>query len=124
MSGADRKRVRIISPGGVAAFLDELAQAAPTKVGKPSGKSKPATPATEDSDEGYLLTTPEAAQYVGLAVQTLATMRTTGDSPPFIKFGRRVMYDRKDLDAWILARRRRSTSDKGAPISAPRSRRS
>jgi Helix-turn-helix domain len=123
MSGADQRRVRIISPGAVGAFLDELVGAVSSKIANAGGRPKPAMAATADSDEGYLLTTTQAGQYVGLAVQTLATMRTTGDSPPFIKFGRRVMYDRKDLDAWILARRRRSTSDKGAPTPAPRSKR-
>jgi hypothetical protein len=31
----------------------------------------------------------------------------------FIKLGRRVVYDPADLDAWLAAGRRRSTSDSG-----------
>ena len=61
----------------------------------------------------HLLTTLDAAKYVGLAVQTLAKFRVTGESPPYFKVGRQVMYDRADLDTWLLTRRRRSTSDTG-----------
>jgi len=42
-----------------------------------------------------------------------AKIRVSGDSPPFYKVGRQVLYDRADLDAWLAERRRRSTSDPG-----------
>lgn len=38
----------------------------------------------------------------------------TGDSPPFFKVGRRVLYDRAELEAWLSLRKRRSTSDHGS----------
>jgi excisionase family DNA binding protein len=60
-----------------------------------------------------MLGTVDAAAYVGLAVQTLAKMRVSGESPPFYKLGRQVLYDRAELDEWVAARRRRSTSDVG-----------
>jgi predicted DNA-binding transcriptional regulator AlpA len=57
--------------------------------------------------------TPEAAKYVALAESTLTKMRLTADGPPFVKLGpRAVAYRKADLDAWIAARVRRSTSDK------------
>jgi predicted DNA-binding transcriptional regulator AlpA len=57
--------------------------------------------------------TPEAAKYVALAESTLTKMRLTGDGPPFIKVGlRAVAYRKADLDAWLEARVRRSTSNK------------
>ena len=57
--------------------------------------------------------TPEAAKYVSLAESTLTKMRLTADGPPFVKLGpRAVAYRKADLDAWIAARVRRSTSDK------------
>jgi len=44
-------------------------------------------------------------------------MRLTGDGPPFVKVGpRAIAYRKADLDAWIAARVRRSTSDK--PMAA------
>jgi excisionase family DNA binding protein len=60
-----------------------------------------------------ILTTTDAAIYLGLALQTLAKMRLAGDSPPYFKLGRRVLYKREELDAWLALRRRRSTSDTG-----------
>jgi predicted DNA-binding transcriptional regulator AlpA len=61
--------------------------------------------------------TPEAARYVALSESTLTKMRLTGDGPPFVKVGpRAVAYRRADLDAWLEARVRRSTSDK--PMAA------
>jgi predicted DNA-binding transcriptional regulator AlpA len=56
--------------------------------------------------------TPEAARYVALSESTLTKMRLTGDGPPFVKVGpRAVAYRRTDLDAWLVSRVRRSTSD-------------
>lgn len=52
-----------------------------------------------------------AAEYIGVAKHTLARWRTEGGGPPFLKLGAPVRYDVADLDAWIDARRRRSTSD-------------
>lgn len=34
-------------------------------------------------------------------------------SPPCFKVGRRVLYDRDELNAWLMLRRRRSISDQG-----------
>ena len=57
--------------------------------------------------------TPEAAAYVALAEGTLTKMRLTDDGPPFVKVGpRAVAYRKADLDAWLEARVRRSTSNK------------
>ncbi|MFN0264223.1 helix-turn-helix transcriptional regulator [Tepidamorphus sp. 3E244] len=54
----------------------------------------------------------DAADYTCLSVATLARMRVTGDGPPFMKLGHRlVVYSKGDLDAWLTARKRRSTAD-------------
>lgn len=58
------------------------------------------------------LRAPQAASYIGLSASTLAKMRLRGDGPMYSKAGPRiVIYDRADLDAWLLSQRRRSTSD-------------
>jgi excisionase family DNA binding protein len=58
------------------------------------------------------LSVEEAAAYTGLAVSTLNKYRVTGTpSIPFIKVGRRVTYDSADLDAFLTAHKRRSTSE-------------
>ena len=41
-------------------------------------------------------------------------MRLRGDGAPYLKAGRRiVIYDARDLEAWLDTRRRQSTSDPG-----------
>ena len=57
------------------------------------------------------MTTAEASQYLRLAVATLAKMRCRGGSPIFLRLGRKVVYIRADLDAWLAARRAQNTSD-------------
>ena len=58
-----------------------------------------------------------AASYLGIAKQTLARWRCEGGGPAFLKLGARIRYERADLDFWLDARRRRSTSDR-SPVAA------
>lgn len=58
-----------------------------------------------------LLNTEQAATYVGSTRSTLEKKRMRGDGPIFLKIGRRVVYDKRDLDAWLDSCRRRSTSE-------------
>ena len=58
-----------------------------------------------------LLDSNGAATYLHLAPQTLAKMRVSGTGPSYYKVGRRILYDRTELDGWLETRRRRSTSD-------------
>ena len=60
------------------------------------------------------LRAPEAANFLGLSVSTLAKMRIRGDGPPYAKAGPRVVvYDPTDLEEWLASRRRISTSEDG-----------
>jgi predicted DNA-binding transcriptional regulator AlpA len=53
---------------------------------------------------------PAAAKYLQLAASTLAKMRGRGDGPAFMKIGTRVvLYDRADLDTWLLSLRRKGS---------------
>jgi len=52
------------------------------------------------------LTRPEAAAYVGYAVQTLANKHVNGSGPPCRRVsggarGGHVLYDIEDLDLWV-----------------------
>jgi predicted DNA-binding transcriptional regulator AlpA len=60
-----------------------------------------------------VLSTPQAAAYIGLGASTLEKWRVFGTGPKFIRLGtRRVGYHRRDLDAWLAARPRlASTSE-------------
>lgn len=51
------------------------------------------------------LDTKNAAMYLGLKEKTLAMMRSDGTGPKFIKRGR-VFYFKEDLDVWINAQGR------------------
>ena len=61
--------------------------------------------------EPRYLDTKQAAAYVGLSVKTLEKLRVTGRGPRYAKAGRRVIYDRRDLDRWVAARKRGFTGE-------------
>lgn len=46
--------------------------------------------------------------------QRLAKLRVTGGGPTFFRVGRSIFYRIDDLDAYMLANSRRSTSDSGS----------
>ncbi|MFO1127865.1 MAG: helix-turn-helix domain-containing protein [Rhodospirillales bacterium] len=60
-----------------------------------------------------LINETRAAQVLGLKVSTLRRWRWLGQGPRFIKVGTAVRYDPADVEAFIAAGRRRSTSDPG-----------
>ncbi len=53
----------------------------------------------------------EAASYIGMSRSFLAISRMDGDrdgrtpGPPYVKVGRRVIYLKDDLDAWLSEHR-------------------
>lgn len=63
--------------------------------------------------EKRLLTTVEAACYLGVSEHWLKTSRFRPelDGPPFIKMNRAVRYDIHDLNAWLDAHRFRGTHE-------------
>ncbi len=54
------------------------------------------------------LTTKQVAELTGMSVSYFEIGRSMSspDQPPFHRVGRRVLYRRADVDAWLLARRR------------------
>lgn len=56
------------------------------------------------------LDTTQSAELLGKKPSTLERWRVTGDGPVFYKVGHHVRYKREDLDAYIEAGRRVSTS--------------
>lgn len=61
--------------------------------------------------QSQLVATPAAAEYLGnLKPNTLEIWRTQGTGPAYKKIGRLVRYSLEDLDAYIAAQSRRSTS--------------
>ena len=61
-----------------------------------------------------VLRTSDAADYLGLAASTLEKMRLSGSGPRFVRLGARAVgYSIGDLNSFIEAGRRCSTSDNG-----------
>lgn len=60
--------------------------------------------------------TPGAAEYLGIAELTLEKWRVAGRGPKFRKIGKIVVYAREDLDQYLDAHARNSTSDPGSGL--------
>ncbi len=60
------------------------------------------------------MTTKEAAAFMGLRSNTLEIWRLRGSGPQFVKFGRAVRYRLTDLESYIEAQTRQSTSQQKA----------
>jgi len=56
-----------------------------------------------------------------ISASTWAKRRLSGDTPPFIKVGRSVLYHVPTAKAWLARRTRRSTSDFGDGANIPAS---
>jgi excisionase family DNA binding protein len=64
------------------------------------------------STKPILLSTEEAAEYIGVQPQTLALWRSTGRYRiPYLKIGRLVRYRQSDLDVWLSSREATHTSE-------------
>lgn len=59
----------------------------------------------------HYLTQNEAAAALRLSPRTLERHRLTGTGPKFKKLGRRVVYSRADIEAWVSASTFSSTSE-------------
>lgn len=61
-----------------------------------------------------------------IAVGTLNKWRVTGDGPPFMRFGRRIVYPQGPYEDWmwkLLSKQVRSTSEFRVAVSASESQR-
>ena len=68
---------------------------------------------TSISSMRELLDSKGASSYLCVARQTLAKMRVSGTGPAYYKLGRRILYERAELDTWLDTKKRSSTSDAG-----------
>jgi excisionase family DNA binding protein len=60
--------------------------------------------------DARLLTITEVAERLRITVLCVRGLRHEGRFAPAIKIGRRVMWDERDLDAWIAAQRERGSA--------------
>ena len=68
-----------------------------------------------DQKDRLVLKEAEAAYLLNLKVGTLRRWRWSGHGPPFCKLHGAVRYRQSDLEAYIEAQIRHSTSDTGQP---------
>lgn len=61
------------------------------------------------------LTTPEAAEYLGVSTQWLEISRHRGTGPKFVKLSRMVRYSRDSLDLFMQERTRTNTIQNAQP---------
>ena len=64
--------------------------------------------------EARILSKEQAALYLGIGVTLLAELAV-----PFVKFGRRCVYDRIDLDAWLEEYKHRGRAGKASGSKWP-----
>jgi hypothetical protein len=64
----------------------------------------------EQSQPSPKLLVGEAAQFLRCSASFLNKKRVTGGGPPFIKLGKKVLYDRQDLENWLRSTKRRRTA--------------
>ncbi|SFP85674.1 DNA binding domain-containing protein, excisionase family [Geodermatophilus dictyosporus] len=69
-------------------------------------------PDRNPSRDPELLAIAEAAELLRAPVATLRHWRHLGTGPRSLRLGRRVLYRRDDLDAWIDYRRAEAAADR------------
>lgn len=60
-----------------------------------------------------MMTQAIAAEGLTLSPRSLEKMRTTGRGPKYIKVGRRVLYDPRDVAAWLESHKVSNTAEAG-----------
>lgn len=77
---------------------------------KQTSSTKP-VPAASNEPEMALHTQSEAADFLRISPRSLERHRVQGTGPRYSSLGRRVVYARSDLLAWVQACSRLSTSE-------------
>jgi hypothetical protein len=66
---------------------------------------------TQETQHGERWYTPkQAAKHYKIGFSTLAKLRLSGDGPPYVKIGVKVLYSGPEFDAWLASKLRTSTS--------------
>lgn len=58
-----------------------------------------------------LLTQQRLSDLIDVSERTLERWRVEGSGPVFCRAGRKVLYRSEDVEEWLLANRRKSTSE-------------
>ncbi len=61
--------------------------------------------------DNHLLTQKHLSNLINVSERTLERWRVEGSGPVFVKAGRKCLYRVEDINAWLEANRRASTSE-------------
>lgn len=61
------------------------------------------------------LTTTEVSEMTGVCSATLRYYRYLGTGPRSFKLGRRIVYDRRDVESWIAEQKKATSSGGNIP---------
>ena len=76
------------------------------------GSPAPPPPPIPSDEKGELFLTPkQAAAYLRVSKSYLDKLRVYGGSPKFLRFGRKILYRKTELDLWASERCFGSTSE-------------
>lgn len=64
-----------------------------------------------DAQSSMFLNAKQASQLLGLSPSTLAKWRLSGTGPRYSKLGRRVVYQRGEIESWMAKHTHESTSE-------------
>jgi len=64
----------------------------------------------EQSQPSPKLLVSEAARFLRCSASFLNKRRVTGQGPAFLKVGKKILYDQKDLENWLANSRRQRTA--------------
>src|SRR3981189_394715 len=67
----------------------------------------------------HILTSPEAAAYIGRTESTMRQWRMRGMGPPFIRQNRSISYLKEDLDQYLAEHRCGGSTPRTEPEPAP-----
>jgi predicted DNA-binding transcriptional regulator AlpA len=67
-------------------------------------------PVFRDTSPQRLLSVAQTASHIGMSQSWLRKSRVYGTGPRATVLGRRVLYDLRDVDAWLSTRKQASTS--------------
>ena len=71
-------------------------------------------PTPVNSPRDPLMTVKQTAAYLCVSKSFLDKARLTGEGPGFIRIGRKILYRKSVVDAWLQQRQFASTSQYGA----------
>jgi predicted DNA-binding transcriptional regulator AlpA len=69
---------------------------------------------TENKTVCIWVDTAKISEHTGLSASWFNNKRSSGEGPPYVKVGSKVLYDVRKVDEWLVSRARSSTAEEEA----------